>query len=89
MQSLWRDLPFAAKRSAKSTKTQGKMHQNAGLYGANGVRKCILMHWDWSVLSRLLNENRRVLGLKSALKSGFLLLLAWVLGDENDDRRAI
>ena len=65
------------------------MHQNAGLYGANGVRKCILMHWDWSVLSRLLNENRRVLGLKSALKSGFLLLLAWVLGDENDDRRAI
>jgi len=79
----------AAKRSAKCTKTQGKMYQNAGLYGANGVRKCILMHWDWSVSTWLLIENRRVLGLKSALKSGFLLLLAWIWGDENDDRRAI
>ena len=29
------------------------------------------------------------MGLKAALKSGFLLLLAWILGDENDDRRAI
>jgi len=34
-------------------------------------------------------ENRRVLGLEVALKGGFLLLLAWILGDENDDRRAI
>ena len=111
MQSLWRGLPFAAKRSAKCSKTQckmhqnavrnvpkrsakcsktrGKMHQNARLYGANGVRKCILMHWNWSVLPWFLNEKRRVLGLKAALKSGFLLLLAWILGDENDDRRAI
>jgi hypothetical protein len=36
-----------------------------------------------------LNENRRVLGLKAGLKGGFLMLLAWILGDENDDRRAI
>ena len=41
---------FAAKREVIWCKTQGKMHQNAGLYGANGVRKCILMHWNWSVL---------------------------------------
>ena len=40
-------------------------------------------------LIMILIENRRVLGLKVALKGGFLLLLAWILGDENDDRRAI
>ena len=36
----------APKRRVKCTKMQGKMYQNAGLDGANGVRKCILMHWN-------------------------------------------
>ena len=41
----------AAKRRVKCTKTQCKMHQNAGLYGANGVPRCIFMRWNWGILA--------------------------------------
>jgi len=44
-------VQFAPKRSVKCTKTQGDLHQNAGLDGANGVRMCIFMRWNWSVLA--------------------------------------
>ena len=44
-------VQFAAKRSVKCTKIQGKMHQYAGLDGANGVLRCIFMRWNWGVLA--------------------------------------
>ena|GEM_PF-1580177 len=44
-------VQFAAKRRAICTKMQGKMHQNAGLDGANGVSRCIFMRWNWGVLA--------------------------------------